>query len=191
MAPTLCHTQPVWGRFGLGEAYNMSMETIEEFYAESKKFVELFDQFATKHALVGRAEADHMCYKCESKESFEKIRALFEGASNYIYQSIISKRRIAIIRLTQGIKTSLGTINFLELSDQKPDNSQRDGFDHIEAFATGRSYDEMVKELEASEKVVKVERPHHTTHDIDIGGGFLFRCTQGSLIEKIKNTEMI
>ena len=48
----------------------------------------------------------------------------------------------------------------------------------------------MVKELEATEKVIKVERPHHTTHDIDIGAGFLFRCTEGLLIEKIKNSEM-
>ena len=42
---------------------------------------------------------------------------------------------------------AIGTINFLELSDQKPDNSQRDGFDHIEAYAVGRSHAEMVKEL--------------------------------------------
>ncbi len=167
------------------------METIEEFYSESKKFVELFDTFATKHNLIGRAKADHICYKFDSKESFEKTRALFEVASVYLYQSIISKRRIAIIRFKTGIETSLGVINFLELSDQKPDNSQHEGFDHIEAYAVGRSYEEMIKEFEVSEKVVKVERPHHTTHDIDMGGGFLFRCTQGPLMEKIKSTEMV
>jgi hypothetical protein len=108
-----------------------------------------------------------------------------------IYQSLISKRRIAIIRFKRGIETSLGTINFLELSDQKLDGSQHDGFDHIEAYAVGRAYDEMVKEFEANEKVIKVERSHHTTHDIDIGSGFLFRCTQGPLIKKIKNSEMV
>jgi len=167
------------------------MNTIEEFYSESKKYVDLFNTFAEKHTLQGRAAADHICYKCDSKESFEKIRGMFEDESEYVYQSIISNRRIAIIRFTQGIETALGTIYFLELSDQKPDHSQHDGFDHIEAYAIGRSYDEMVKEFEVSEKVVKVERPHHTTHDIDIGGGFLFRCTQGPLIEKIKNSEMV
>jgi predicted metalloenzyme YecM len=166
------------------------MKSIEGFYAESETFVALFDTFAVKHNLRGRARADHICYKCDSKESFEKIREIFEGASEYVYQSIISKRRIAIIRFKKGIQTSLGVINFLELSDQKPDSSQRNGFDHIEAYAAGRSYNEMVKEFESSEEVIKVERPHHTTHDIDIGGGFLFRCTQGPLIEKIKNTEM-
>ena len=167
------------------------MNTIEEFYAEVEKFVTIFNIFAAKHNLVGRAQADHICYKCDSKESFERMREMFETASEYVYQTIISKRRIAIIRFKKGIETSLGTINFLELSDQKPDNSQHDSFDHIEAYAVGRSYDDMVKEFEASEKVIKVERPHHTTHDIDIGNGFLFRCTQGPLIEKIKDSEMI
>ena len=116
---------------------------------------------------------------------------MFEDASEYIFQSIISRRRIAVIGIKRGIETSLGTINVLELSDQKPDGSQHDGFDHIEAYAVGRSYDEMVREFEACEKVIKVERPHHTTHDIDIGDKFLFRCTQEPLIEKIKRTEMV
>ena len=166
------------------------MKTVEEFYSESKKYIELFNQFAIKHNLAKRAQADHICYKCSSKQSFEKIRELFESASHYTYQSIISNRRIAVIRLQQGIETSLGVINFLELSDQKPNNSQKEGFDHIEVYAVGRTYEEMVKELEVVEKVIKIERPHHTTHDIDIGGGFLFRCTQGQLIEKIKSEEM-
>jgi predicted metalloenzyme YecM len=166
------------------------MKTVKEFYAGSEKFISLFNVFVDKHSLRGRAGVDHICYKCGSKESFESLRQLFESESEYIYQSIISGRRIAIIRFKQGIETALGTIHFLELSDQKPDNSQHDGFDHIEAYAVGRTYDDMVEEFEATEEVVKVERPHHTTHDIDMGGGFLFRCTQGPLIEKIKSTEM-
>ncbi|MEN9560736.1 MAG: YecM protein, partial [Candidatus Parcubacteria bacterium] len=121
------------------------MKTIEEFYVEAGKFVTIFDTFAEKHDLVGRAQADHLCYKCDSKDSFERIREMFEGASEYIYQSIISRRRIAIIRLKKGIGTDLGIINFIELSDQKPDNSQKDGFDHIEAYAVGRSYEEMIR----------------------------------------------
>ncbi len=167
------------------------MKNPEEFFAAAGKIVEVFDTFVAKNNLVGRAQVDHICYKCGSKESFEKIREMFEGSSNYIYQAIISKRRIAIVRFTQGIETSLGAINFLELSDQKPDNSQEDGFDHIEVFPVGRSYGEMIQELELSEKVIKVERPHHTTHDIEMGGGFIFRCEPGLLIEKIKNAEMV
>lgn len=166
------------------------IKSIGDFYKGSESYIALFNEFAKKHSLVGRAEADHICYKCASSESFERIRKIFENECEYLYQSIISGRRIAIIRFKKGIESLLGTIHFLELSDQKPDNSQREGFDHIEAYPVGRTYDEMVGEFEATEQVVQVVRPHHTTHDIDIGGDFLFRCTHGPLIEKIKNTEM-
>jgi predicted metalloenzyme YecM len=167
------------------------MQSAEEFFDGAKKYIALFDAFVEKHKLAGRAAPDHICYKCGSRESFEAMRNMFERESEYIYQSIISKRPIAIIRFKQPIETALGLIKFLELSDQKPDNSQIDEYDHIEAYPLGRSYEDMVKEFEASETVIKAERPHHTTHDIDIGGGFLFRCTQGLLIDKIKSTEMI
>lgn len=84
----------------------------------------------------------------------------------------------------------MGTINFLELSDQKPDGSQIDAFDHIEVYPTKISYEKMIGELGKSEQIILVERPHHTTHDIEIGSNFLFRCTKGPLLEKIKTTEM-
>jgi len=167
------------------------MKTIEDFYQGSKKYVEFFDVFAEKHNLQGITQADHICYKCGSRESFEKMRNMFERESLYIHQSIISNRPIAYIRFKKGIETSLGTILYLELSDQKVDGSQQEGFDHIEVFPTTISYDDMIKKLEETEKVIKVERPHHTTHDIDIGEDFLFRCTREPLIDKIKREEML
>ena len=164
--------------------------TLEDFYRDVEKYITVFDQFAEKHSLIDITQADHICYKCDSHESFVRTRALFEHDCEYLFQSIISKRRIAYIKLRQGIETALGTIYFLELSDQKPDNSQKEKFDHIEVYPTIISYTEMVAKLEAKEQVIKVDRPHHTTHDIHIGENFLFRCTEGPLIEKIKNTEM-
>ena len=165
--------------------------SIPDFYTESEKYTQLFNAFADKHTLAGRTKADHICYKCDSHESFERTRALFENESEYVYQSIISNRRIAIVRLKRGIETSLGTILFLELSDQKPDGSQKDGFDHIEVYPVTFPYEAMVAELEKNEHVIKVVRPHHTTHDIDIGDNFLFRCTEGPLIQKIIQSEML
>ncbi len=166
------------------------IKTIDDFYALSQGHVQAFNQFAQRHGLEGLAQADHICYKCDSAASFEALRDLFEQNSDYIYQSIISKRRISIIKLKQGIETVLGTIYFLELSDQKPDQSQVDGFDHIEVYGVAISYDDLVATLAKSEKVIKVERPHHTTHDVEIKDGFLFRCTQEPLVEKIKRDEM-
>ena len=166
------------------------LTSLSDFYTNAEKYITVLNQFAQKHSLLDITQADHICYKCDSHESFVRTRALFEPASEYIFQSIISERRIAYIKLKQGIETALGTIYFLELSDQKPDNTQQEKFDHIEVFATTISYTEMVATLEASEQVIKVDRPHHTTHDIHIGKNFLFRCTEGPLIEKIKLTEI-
>lgn len=166
------------------------IQKIEDFYTESVGYVKIFDAFVAKHNFVGKGVSDHICYKCASTESFESLRALFESESEYVFQSIISKRRIAVIKLKKGITTSLGEIFVLELSDQKPDDSQKEGFDHIEVYPVDCTYTEMVETLGQSEDVKKVERPHHTTHDIDIEGGFLCRCTEGPLIEKIKNSQM-
>ncbi len=167
------------------------IKTIDEFYLQSQKYVDLFNVFAKKHELIGLTKADHICYKCGSPTSFESLRTIFENNSEYIYQSLISKRRISIIKLKQSISTLLGEIHFVELSDQKPDQSQSDGFDHIEVYGTSISYDELVTTLAKTEKVIKVQRPHHTTHDVKINEHFLFRCTQEPLITKIKHEEMI
>ncbi len=167
------------------------IHTIGNFYSGAEKYIKLFDDFVKKHSLQNITKADHICYKCDSKKSFERIRSMLEGESEYIFQSIISNRRIAYIKLKKGFKTVLGTIQFLELSDQKPDGTQTDRFDHIEVYPKSISYNEMVKRLEKTERVIKAERPHHPTHDIEIGSGFVFRCTKGLLIKKIKKLEMI
>ena len=162
------------------------IHTTQDFFEASQKYITLFDAFAVTHNLVGKTLADHICYKCGSTEEFERLRALFEHESLFVYQSIISKRRIAYIGFKTGIETALGTINYLELSDQKEDGSQKEGFDHIEVYPTVGSYEDMVNRLAETVEVTHVERPHHTTDDVTIGEGFLFRCTRGPLIEKIK-----
>ncbi len=167
------------------------MKLLWDFYGEAEELIVTFNAFSIKHSLSGRALPDHLCYKCESKASFENIRVMLESESEYLFQSIISGRRIAIVRLKQGIETVLGKIYFLELSDQKPDGSQSEGFDHLEVYPVERTYEEMVREFEVSETVVKVQRPHHTTHDISLEGGFVFRCTEGPLMEKIRLSEMV
>ncbi len=167
------------------------INSLDQFHFESEMLVKAFNDFAHGNYLLNKAKADHICYKCGSADSFERIIKLFHDASNYIYQSIISKRRIAYIKMKRPVNTALGDIVFLELSDQKPDLSQVDGFDHIEVYPVTMNYEEMISHLESNNKVIKVERPHHTTHDIELDGGFVWRATRGPLIEKIKVMEMI
>ncbi len=166
------------------------IDSLEKFVEHAQESLVAFNEFATKHSFAGRTAADHICYKCGSTEVFENIRSLLEHESKYLYQSIISGRRIAYIKFKAPIPSTLGDIWFLELSDQKPDGSQVDGFDHVEVYPTTMSYDEMIAELEKTETVKHAVRPHHTTHDIDITPTFLFRCEPGPLIEKIQKEQM-
>lgn len=167
------------------------IQNIDNFKEVAQASIDLLNTFASKHKLQGIALADHICYKCSSTKTFEQMRAMFEDNSEYIHQSIISKRRIAYIKLNVGMETDLGVINYVELSDQKPDGSQTNDFDHIEIFPVSMSYNDMVEIFEkGGEPVVKKERPHHTTHDIDITPEFLIRLEHEPLIDKIKREEM-
>ena len=164
--------------------------TVAQFFEAARKDVDNFNTWVEKFAPA--AKADHICYKCSSSEEFEQLRALFEGSSAFIYQSIISHRRIAIVKFLEPLPTTLGDISFLELSDQKPDGSQVSGFDHIEIYPTAGTMDSLADSLVskgfAFEKVV---RPHHTTYDGFLEGNFKVRLESEALIEKIKLTEFI
>lgn len=168
------------------------ISTLDQFYNEAAESAALLNAFAKKHDLANIARADHICYKCSSSNVFETMRMMFEFRSAYIYQSIISKRRIAYIKIPRSLSTSLGDINFLELSDQKLDGSQTDRFDHIELYPIGISYEELVQKIvRGGEVAEKVERPHHTTHDVKLDTGFLVRFEPDALVDKIKREEMI
>ncbi len=165
--------------------------TIEDFKNASKTYIEKLNIFVQKGNLSGTVIIDHLGYKCATKESFEQLRAIFDYNSEYIFQSIISQRRIAYIKLKQPIATDLGDLWFVELQDQKPDGSQTEKFDHVEGYSVGISYGEMVEKISGFETVVESKKSHHPTHDIDLGDSFSFKCTYCPLLDKIKNNEMV
>jgi predicted metalloenzyme YecM len=160
------------------------------FYLASSK-IHRFEAFTRRYSLQYRIRADHIGYKCGSLQEFEATRIYFESRSDFIYQSIISERRIAIIKLAQPISTCCGSISYLELSDQKPDQSQHSGFDHIEFFPISGTPEELsLYLLTLGVDVKKVDRPHHKTYDITRTPGFKLRIEEGPLIDKIVNSEI-
>lgn len=160
-----------------------------QFFLASKPSVALFDSWTRRTAPA--AKADHLCYKCADAAEFSAIRALFEAECAYLYQSVISRRRIAVIKFRSPIATALGDIRFLELSDQKPDGSQTSGFDHVEIYPTSGTVEALAAALEAKGTTFeKVVRPHHTTFDAVIGGTFKVRLEPEPLIRKIASEEM-
>ncbi len=163
--------------------------TIDAFYEEADPFVNQFNEWAKE--LRFAALADHICYKCASANEFEDLRRLFETNSAFIYQSFISNRRIAIVKLPRAIKTHLGPIWFLELSDQKPDGSQSSGFDHVEIYPASSTAAYMIEKIgKRGFPFDRVERPHHTTYDLRFDNGFKIRVEDEPLVEKIKRKEM-
>jgi predicted metalloenzyme YecM len=76
--------------------------TIDDFYAEATEMLAAFNTFIDNHSLTENIRVDHFCYKCGSHERFESLRALFEQESHFIFQSLISQRRIAVIKLKKG-----------------------------------------------------------------------------------------
>ena len=167
------------------------METLDDFYHAAQAKLNEFDSAILSYGLEGQAQADHICYKCESSHSFERVRRLFEPHSAFIYQSMIAGRRIALIGLSRPLASSLGAIQLLELSDQKPDNSQREGFDHVEVYPIKQTYLAIVQHLQDQGLNVKeVSRPHHTTHDIKLEKSMLLRLTHEPLLDKVKREEI-
>ncbi len=167
------------------------MEHIRKFYADAVNAAGGIGRLENCKDVRILLRADHIGFKCASTESFERRKAFFEFNSRWMYQSIISGRRIAIVGLAQCIETYLGPVNILELSDVKLKNPTREGFDHLEAYPVSFSYGSTILELQNSGMEIKrVVRPHHTTHDINIDGSFILRLTEEPLLQKIKRTEM-
>lgn len=105
-----------------------------------------------------------------------------------------------MIKLNNSLETTAGAINLLELSDQKPDNSQNDGFDHIEIYLIVKTYPEFEKILERKlfekefdlRKKVFVVQPHdHNTHCIRLENGFIVYWRREPLLSKVKREEMV
>ena len=164
--------------------------TIDAFYDAAQPLIEAFNR-SDVEKLRWVAQADHLCYKCGSHEEFEHLRRLFETECQFLYQSMISNRLIAIIKLPRAIPTLLGEIWFLELSDQKPDASQTSRFDHVEIYSKNKLAEWLADHASTIGIVTKrIVRPHHTTYDIPIDGGFLVRFEDEPLVDKIKRDEM-
>ncbi|RLI68185.1 MAG: hypothetical protein DRP02_13100 [Candidatus Gerdarchaeota archaeon] len=166
------------------------IETIKDFYAGACDTAKLFDEFVAKHGLSEIAKADHLCYKCDSSKVFLAMREFLEANSKWSYTSPIAGRRISVIRLNEPITTSLGDISIIELSDQKPDGSQTNRFDHIEIYSTSGDYEGLAQHLkDRGLNVNEVVRPHHTTYDVRVTDTFIVRLTEGPLADKIREEQ--
>ena len=160
---------------------------LSEFLLGATRSILEFNAFATP--FVGIAQADHVCYTCRDVTEYETLRAKLLQESRFDYTAWISGRRISIFRLNHGLPTALGVVTVLELSDQKPDASQKSGFNHIEIYpasgvAHGTSKLEMLARDLGYDLTVNA-KAHHVTHDLRLASGFRVRIEAEPLVESI------
>ena len=157
-----------------------------------QNYLDEFGKFCSENSIsINGIDIDHICYKCSSKEEYEMIRSFFEYDDIFIYQSIISKRRISIIRFLEPLNSICGDVHCLELSDQKPDGSQGSKVDHIEPVSKTISYEEMLARFSKLNLPVEENiKPHDSTHDMVLPNGIKLKFNNEPLISKIYKEEM-
>jgi predicted metalloenzyme YecM len=166
--------------------------TKKELIKKLQTYSDSFSKFCKLKKIDTKGiKLDHICYKCESKKEYEQLRSFFEFEDTFVYQSIISKRRISIIGFKKPIKSIFGDIKYLELSDQKQDKSQKSKVDHIEPIPDGITYKQLVKRFSLPELVVeKNDSPHHPTYNVNLPNGVKLKLSYGVLIDMIYKKEM-
>lgn len=168
----------------------------------AREFLESFRAWAHAFSWL-KAAPDHFCYRCRDGGEYEAIRARFEERSRFIYQSIISGRRIAVIGLADPVSTPLGDLRVLELSDRKPSGEDRSGYDHVEIYPTEGDLDALAGLLNGvrlrafdvgtMSAFERKGRPHHATWDAKLAfdplridrKDLILRLTAEPLVAKI------
>lgn len=159
----------------------------EEFKISGEHILQEFNELTKGYAFLIKAIPDHICYKCKTRKEFETIRNWYEKHGQWIYQTEISGRAIATIKLREPFRCWMGEVWYLELSDQKPDGSQEESWDHMEVKHREDRYDELVDRAQnIGLDVIEKVRPHHTTHEVMLENSFKLVFTREMLGEKIK-----
>ena len=162
----------------------------ESFCVDAQRALEEVETFLTNNA-ISSLTPDHLCYKCASHDEFLSIRTMLEKESVYLYESWISGRLIAVLKLQQPLETSFGTIAYIELQDKKQGSGTISGFTHIEFFPKDGNYDAALKVLVSRGlDVIADPTPHHPIHEIKLSDQFVFRLEHEPVINKIKREEL-
>lgn len=155
-------------------------------------------RFLEKTGLRDCISPDHVGYKCSSTEEYEAIKSSLLLMAELENETVISGRRIAYFKLgcSIAISTEAGAIEYVELQDQKPDNSQTSRFDHLEIVPKGINHSDLIDRIETLGYTVAIDdKSHHTTWrivapDQSTNDGPILKISIGRLIEKIREEEL-
>jgi len=163
--------------------------SLDQYLIDLKTHINECNSFIESNDLEGLIQIDHLCYKCSDSVEYSKLRQKFElpSFSRFLHQAFISKRRVSYFALLNPIEVNANhSIPYLELADKKPDTTEASGFHHAEIYPKNLNYKELIDILGSKGLAPElIQRPHHTTHDIRWGNGFIIRITDQPLIRKI------
>ncbi len=114
---------------------------------------------------------DHVAWKAENATAYEEALEIAKKSASLIVETQIGGRRISIVQLKNPITLGpLGTVEFLEVMEPKPNKPVVPGLDHFELLA--KDFDGLAKRLALYGGAEVVDNGHHKTIPlkIDVNG---------------------
>jgi len=99
---------------------------------------ELFSALEPTPGILDHLYVDHLCYRVERVEDYEKLRdELLAAGNKLLVEGIIGGRRISTFRMQEAFTFKGRRIPLLELPEPKKGSPYSEGYEHIE-FVTDR-----------------------------------------------------
>lgn len=99
--------------------------------------VRILSALETTPGTLDHLQLDHLCYRVETADQYEKLKAQLLDKNELLVESPINGRRIATFRMAEPFRFRSREIWLLELPEPKPGSPYSEGWEHVE-FVTDR-----------------------------------------------------
>ncbi len=113
---------------------------------EAKLFLEQLFADLERHQIEIKKswEIDHLCYRVESENRYQTIKAFFASSHKLLVESLVGGRLIATFKLSEPIVFRDWSISVVEVPAPKKNKIVKEGFEHIEVV-TDLSFSELAE----------------------------------------------
>lgn len=107
-------------------------------------FLDRIFQFLDQDGIdVSLYELDHVCYRVETKEEYERLKTQLQPLGELLTESLIGGRLIATFKLFEPIRYKKRKIWCLELPSPKAGSPYKEGYEHVE-FVIDKPFDDFM-----------------------------------------------